>query len=1203
MVLSFRDYQSNDINFNELGQINENHQYSEAICSVMDKLTFYVKRNASLEASNLNESAKRIYSKDVRLNRDERIAAACIFQEMLNQYVENAKEDLAIYEEVINQGSLLEEGVEVDFDEFIDNILNEKLGEKGRAFREKFKELFQKGKEGLTNVTKTVLDGAKDVATKSVEVVKAKKDDLVKWAKDAKKDFEERYQALKDLINNIVKKGIDSIQNFINHLLEVFTSLGDKLVEVVKKLGGLKMEKEEKMVNLEDVDTDELYKDIKGEGEKSFFNHVVLRVQAILSQDKDNAKKLMTESYVEESIVDNKFIAWLAGYKANGEKMSWWKCILIGLCASLIVWLLPKVLVIAGLGGALAAFIAALVGLVWNTIGILKLIYRRNKERKPGEKFFDKKTAIFFALSTFAMFFSVATFLKTIGPLLREICNTMGWTGGDDMSKFGEFVYNLTRKISPKNCFQEGGLKEISEEVKNYGGDFRSNDLLKSKDDALDALKNMPGASDANVKAVEQFLSAPVDAKGSSGVYDALASFKDNADLPLVSVFDTSKWGGSGPIIKAMEALKDKLPESAILGTIGSKAVQDASSGQYGFANYLMGVSKEQANMIFQKAAEIAGKDASLLQLHTYGTGAIANIITTTETIQGAFDVLAPNVPFLPMVMPFFEEKKWGEYKMRFASATRGSAAYVVEKVEMLPGDKLEDARESKAFVTLEKLHKNAWEEFQKINKEELNESKKKDEKEKEIEEPQYIVFYVNPNAETGKESDKPKENGDSDPAQKSTIGVVIDTLTMMCADVCNFGKDTSADIRKRPQPYFMKGLLSRLSFRPTKDKDNDTKDYIRTTLGQTMKTLITQCVLYGMGKKYIDSKVDGKKAEYQLRETKLGDDNAKVQPDKAMFELGNFTPNELLKCLKDESKTNKISYDFLDGKFASKVSIKTDDEGNIKSTSAIKDVSSIENVKYYRVSKDTYKESMANFEKDKENYKKNNGKDKDGNDIKKPVKPTYIKGEDGEYYKRASKKLMATPDFKRKKTYDFVDIRIIPLLKKGPLYKTLVEDEKFKKVLYKEDEENNVKLNKEVVKVLKPFLYRPEKTFAKDDENQLSMILSEQGVQGKKLGWFKNLFKDEEQLHNTFKDLVETIWDYLSENRRKVYKSKDLKPNNGKLAEGYEEIEYTVFDELLEDLYVDDYDDDTEYEYDMVIINEEKPVLSYDDYLLSLED
>ena len=130
MVLTFKEYQSNNIDLNELGQINESHQYADSICSVMDKLTFFVKRSVALETSNLNESAKRVYDRDIRFNRDERIAVSCIFNEMLKKYEENMQEELSICESIINQGSLLKEGVEVNFDEFIDNIINEKFGEK-----------------------------------------------------------------------------------------------------------------------------------------------------------------------------------------------------------------------------------------------------------------------------------------------------------------------------------------------------------------------------------------------------------------------------------------------------------------------------------------------------------------------------------------------------------------------------------------------------------------------------------------------------------------------------------------------------------------------------------------------------------------------------------------------------------------------------------------------------------------------------------------------------------------------------------------------------------------------------------------------------------------------------------------------------------------------------------------------------------------
>ena len=1192
MVLTFKDYQSNDIDFNELGQINESHQYEDSICSVMDKLAFYVKRSVALETSNLNESAKRAYNKDIRLNRDERIAVACIFNEMLRKYKENMREELSVYESIINHGSLLEEGVEVDFDKFIGTILNEKFGENTSAFRTKFKELFQKGKKGLANASKAVIDGAKDLTAKGVEVVKAKKNDLVKWAKEAKKDFEDRYQALKELINDIVKKGIDSIQKFIDKILKVFSSIGDNLVDVVKQLGGLKMEKAEKPTSLNLEDTEGIYKNADGDAERSFINNIILRVQAIISKDEENAAKLMTESYVAESLVDNKFIAWLAGYKQDGSKMNWWKCLLIGLCASLIVWLLPKVLIFAGLGGAITAFIAALVGLTWNGIGMLRLIYRRNKERKEGEKFFDKKTAIFFALSLVSTTFSAVTFVKTVGPLLREICNTMGWTGGDNMSKFGEFIYNITKKVSPKNAFTEGGFSEVSEQIKNFGADVREGgDLAMSADKAVETMEKMPGATKEQVDAFRDFLNSAKDVKGTSNIYNTWEKFANDQNLPLTGVFDTSKWGGSGPIRKAIQFFKDnnQLPESTILGVVGSEATKNSSGGLYGFANYITGCSKDQMDMIFQKAAEFAGKDLDTLQLNIYGTGEIANVLTTVTHVDGVFDVLAPDVPFLPMVMPFFDDKKWGDYKIRFASATRGSSAYVVDKVEMLSDEKIANIENGgKALDTLRELHKKAWNEFKSLkfdNVEVVKEGRrKKKEDKKEVEEPQYVVFYVKPDESTGNDNDKVSKKEDSN--EKSAIGIVIDTLTMMCADVCNFNE--SVEIRRRPQPYFMKGLFSRLSFRPTKSNDNDTKDYIRQTLGQTMKTLVSQNVLYGMGKKYIDSKTDGKKVEYSIRNTVVGD-KKKVNPKKTMFELGNFSPDELVSCLSDETTNNKISYGFLDGSFASKVSIKTDKNGVIKA-SVMKDSSTIENVKYYRVKREEYKSAIEKWKKSKEKW------ERDGKIGKKPSKPTFIKGDDGEYYKRASKKWSEDSKNKRKKTYDFVDIRIVPLLKKGDLYKKLVGNKKFKNILYKEDDSNNIKLNNDVIKVLKPFLFRPEKTFAKDDEYQLTQLLKDQGIEGEHLGWFKNLFKDEEQLHDTFKDLVEIIWDYLSDNRRTVFKKKDFTSNHGKKNE---DVDYTLFDSLIEEFFNEEYDEETEYDYDLDIINETSGVLSFENFLI----
>ena len=50
------------------------------------------------------------------------------------------------------------------------------------------------------------------------------------------------------------------------------------------------------------------------------------------------------------------------------------------------------------------------------------------------------------------------------------------------------------------------------------------------------------------------------------------------------------------------------------------------------------------------------------------------------------------------------------------------------------------------------------------------------------------------------------------------------------------------------------------------------------------------------------------------------------------------------------------------------------------------------------------------------------------------------------------------------------------------------------------------------------------------------------------------------------------------------------------------EDVEYTLFDELIEEFFNDEYDEATEYEYDMKILNEQQIVLSFEDFLFETE-
>ena len=102
-----------------------------------------------------------------------------------------------------------------------------------------------------------------------------------------------------------------------------------------------------------------------------------------------------------------------------------------------------------------------------------------------------------------------------------------------------------------------------------------------------------------------------------------------------------------------------------------------------------------------------------------------------------------------------------------------------------------------------------------------------------------------------------------------------------------------------------------------------------------------------------------------------------------------------------------------------------------------------------------------------------------------------------------------------------------------------------------------------------------------------------------KRIEKIKNEFENDNELNKTFKNLVESIWDYFSNKIHKVYKKAAVKEEDIDLADLEEEgLEMTVFDKLLEEFSNDEYNEETEYKYDMEILNEEHDVLSFEDFL-----
>ena len=228
--------------------------------------------------------------------------------------------------------------------------------------------------------------------------------------------------------------------------------------------------------------------------------------------------------------------------------------------------------------------------------------------------------------------------------------------------------------------------------------------------------------------------------------------------------------------------------------------------------------------------------------------------------------------------------------------------------------------------------------------------------------------------------------------------------------------------------------------------------------------------------------------------------------------------------------------------------------------TPSIHDDSRIRKVRYFKVEKEDKEKQIRDAEQKVRDWKQNGLKGK------KPPIPKFVELPNGDFYKRANKKYLE--DHKDMEFVDWVDVKILPLLTDGEkrkgvldasLKNSLLEDKDIKKILYKDD---GKLLNDDTVKIIKDFLFRPEKEFTEEDANELSQKLKDDTkVDGENLGLFKGMFKKPEDIQETLKKLIEMIWKYTLRNIRKPSKKKTDDINE----------EYTLFDQLIEESFIDD--------------------------------
>ena len=1194
MILNFDDYRSHL--YNERYSILE--QYI-GIDTVMSKIVTYQKRELACINSSLDENYSQMTHKnpDIYFNAEEREGVKNLFKEFIPLVVES------MFNELTEAG--------VEFDESILNELDIK-----QELNESFKERFSKAFNSVSNAAQKISNKVGGAISDTKEYLKDAGEKIKDAAKDVKDKIVEKYKNIIEFLTKIVDIGAKTVKEFITGVAKLFSKLADTIKEALKKLGAFKEDSAEiaANINIDEKLIEGMYDD---QGEKNFLSHVMAYVAIMMSNEKKKVDEILseglenvvfdfdTESMNEANLMDkianNKFMQFILQY-GKDKKISIWKSALISLVGIIVISFgLPVILSICGVGAAATATICGAVRIIWSARGAVRVILNRYVNKRPGERLFDTKTCLLLALCILPQ---ISPFRDWAEALFR---NLMHWLHLDKWienleGKLGELI----EKLHGRNPSIEEMSNTYDEVINHDSQIVQFQNVDQSNADMLGGMRNI-GASESQLKGMDSLIHGSIGNKTSLAMHDDLLQAAQNAgpDLPHGWFFDSEKPGVNAAVFKALQQYGELNPNT-VVGRFCNTVLRDKTNAFAGGVPSITNVPKSELSAIEGIYTANGGNWADV-QIFEYGESIIQDTTTHTDIIRKPvhwlFDTLTK--AFSPIFIPFFDKKQFGKYKLRFASGTRGAAAYVVDRVEGVDSNRIDSIGKSNALDTLKNLHKTTWDDVKKNHdnilepEKPVEESKKpKEEEEKKenvLKEPKYIVFYVRPNDDTKHESDKPTEGGEVKESGDSFAGMVMDPLTMMCADVCDFNDSTRK--RRRKNPYFIKGLFSKLSFKPLDKNDNDIKDYIRQTLGMAVNTFVNICVQYGKGKEYIDitENKEEKKLEYSLKDG--------VEGDKEMPEIGNFTPNEILTCIKDKSETHKEAYKFLDGTYGSKVSIKKNRKDGTLTLSSRKDEDTIENVRYIKATKEEKKEA--------EDKAKNWAFTMNG---KKPSVPKYIELPDGTIYRKATKQDREEHD--EKDFADWVDIKILPLLtvgeKRGKKMDTSLKDELqkddiIKKVLYKSDDE----LNEKTIKVIKEFLYRPEKSFSRDDEHDLKKKLEAEGVEGHKLSFWKNLIKDEEQLHDTIKRIVEIIWDYILEDRRSTWKNKDNKFNTGKTPkddkesdtdkkaqkESYEE--YTLFDQLIEESLLED--DDYEEEEAVPILEQKSEVLSFEDYCKQL--
>jgi len=908
------------------------------------------------------------------------------------------------------------------------------------------------------------------------------------------KNITEKYNTIIKFLKDALAKGIDSVHKLLSVLGEMFSKLGDNLLEGLKKLGAFTQDKNEEQAQVKYDDKWFSGMDIDKE-QKQFLVHLIAACE-MLTSDQAKVKTIMekltinfTESdvtYLNEGemmdkIANNKFLQFILCY-GKGKKISWWKSILISIAGSLIISLaLPVILAIGGASLGTTAAVCAAVRLVWSTRSVFKVLLNRYVNKKPDENLFNFQTSLLLALCILPMVPPFKDWLQEGFKTLLEKLHL-----NDAIEKAEEYLNKVIEYVQGKNPGEVIKTNVIEKVIPHPhgGGVVNWSDWTQSNGETIKALAYM-GATDDQTSIIKDLLNAAKEeGKSSMKVHKIWTDFisQHNDELLHGMILDSDIHGMNpnvlAPIIKDMIE-SGKYPD-VVMTTLGAEALHNNTEHFAGAVPCILNMTSEFEDELRKKIAEKTGEKLSRITLETFGTQTISDMTETVEEVvvepvHWLFDTLVAS--FNPMFIPWLNKSFLGKYEMSIGSNAHGHKYHKVVDVEHttfgaadknLPKDCKGDAynRMTKYLTGIQNMHKELIKQGSDQKSDDNNKKKfvndqvENYETNSKLDKRNVIIFYVDvKDKKTGKTTKQP--------------AIMMDTLSMLICDLCTYE-------RRRKNPYFMRGLLSKLSFRPIDPKDTKTQHFIHETLGTTLLTSCKQLVSYGLGSLFVEK---GKGKKWVPGSSK--------DANKNYVNLGNFTSSELCDVLNADSI--KTAYKYISGEYGANWNV------TIKDGKLAKKHNDIDN-------------SLTNSK-----------------DTKTIENKKFVKTKDDKY-RTATKEEIESPDVR---TYDYYDVKIYPYITKDSFIKELKSDDKVKGLF----RENSNEVRKGLLKdeTFKKIILRQETTFSKDDDVTIKKILKKQGI------------KSNDDNIKACKYLISKLWISYQKKRFEKEAKRDKKEQKGK--------------------------------------------------------